>query len=506
MKSSPSANQLLEWHKKNKDKEACITTAEGIPVVGATSSITVGKHGPIVLYDWNLLEKLGHFARERIPERVAHAKGSAAFGYFEVTNDITKYTTSKVFEKIGKKTPVALRFSRVVGSLGAADTDLDPRGFAIKFYTDEGIWDIVGNNTPIFFIRDPALFPSFIRSQRPNPATNLRDWNQYWDFISLRHECAHQTLILFSDRGLPKSYRHMHGFGSHTFSFVDENKKLTYCKFHIKTNQGIKNLSPSKAKQIAGEDPNYYGRDLYDAIEKKDFPSWTFYVQLMKPEEAKFKNFDPFDITKVWPHKENPLIKVGKIVLNKNPSNYFAEVEQLAFSPSNITQGIWISPDRFLQGRLFAYPDAHRHRLGVNYTQLPVNSPFKASNYLRDGIATIENQGGAPNYYPNSFGGPVECPTNYPAPLQVSGEVGHYDTGKTEDNYTQARIFYNKVLDGPARSRLEDNLVSTIKYVTSEKVKMNLLQMFTLVDTDLGNNLKDKLRALNTTHEDGLRN
>ncbi|KAL3276556.1 hypothetical protein HHI36_011930 [Cryptolaemus montrouzieri] len=494
MNSLPSSNQLPEWMKKNKDKKTCITTAEGINVTGATSSITVGEHGPIVLYDWNLLERLAHFNRERIPERVVHAKGSAAFGYFECTNDITQYTTSKVFEKIGKKTPVALRFSRVAGSLGAADTDRDPRGFAIKFYTEEGIWDLVGNNTPIFFIRDPIFFPSFIHSQKPNPVTNLREWNQFWDFISLRHESVHQVMFLFSDRGIPKSYRNMHGYGSHTFSFVDKDRKLIYCKFHIKTDQGIENLSPSEATRIAGEDPNYYGRDLYDSIENKNFPSWTFYIQLMTAEEAEIKDFDPFDITKVWPHKDNPLMKVGKLVLNRNPSNYFAEVEQLAFSPSNITPGIWISPDRLLQGRLFSYADTHRHRLGINFAQIPVNSPFKANNYQRDGLATIDNQGGAPNYYPNSFKGPMECPANYPAPLQVTGEVGHYDTGNTEDNYKQANVFYNKVLDDAAKDRLENNLVSTIKNVTCEKVKANVLQLFTLVDPTLGNNIKEKLR------------
>ncbi|XP_044757581.1 catalase-like [Coccinella septempunctata] len=493
MKPLPSTTQLPRWKEKNKDQKKCITTAEGILVTHPTSSITVGQHGPIVLYDSNLNESLAQFNRERLPERVVHAKGSAAFGHFEVTNDITKYTTSKIFE-LGKKTPIAVRFSRVAGSLGSADTDMDPRGFAIKFYSEEGNWDLVGNNTPIFFIRDPILFPQLIHSQKPNPVTNLREWNQFWDFLSLRQESVHQLMFLFSDRGIPQSYRHMHGYGSHTFSFVDKDQKLTYCKFHYKTDQGIKNLSPAEAQRIAGEDPNYYGRDLYDAIENKNYPSWTLYVQLMTPEQAKTKSYDPFDITKVWPHSEQPLIKVGRLLLNKNPSNYFAEVEQLAFSPSNITPGIWISPDRLLQGRLISYPDAHRYRLGTNYAQLPINCPFKVSNYQRDGASNVINQGGAPNYYPNSFSGPIECPHNYPLPQQIEGKAGHYDTGTTEDDYKQANIFYNKILDAPARGRLEDNLVSTFKKVTNEKVKNNVLQMFSNVDQTFGNNLKEKLR------------
>lgn len=450
-----------------------------------------------MLEDWNLLEQLAHFNRERVPERVAHAKGSGAFGYFEVTDDITELTTSKVFERVGKKTPVAVRFSRVIGSLGGADTDLDPRGFAVKFYTEEGIWDIVGNNTPVFFIRDPALFPDLIHSQKPNPVVNARDWNMYWDFLSLRPESVHQVLILFGDRGLPKSYRHMHGYGSHTFSLVDKNKKLTYVKFHFRTDQGIQNLSPALAQQIAGQEPNYYGKDLYNAIAEGRNPSWTLYIQKMSEEETKQCKFDPFDVTKVWSTSAFPLIRVGKMVLNRNPSNYFAEVEQIAFSPSNITPGIWTSPDRLLQGRLFAYADSHRHRLGINFAQLPVNSPFKAQNYERDGTATIANQGGAPNYYPNSFCGPKESQRardQYPLPYSVNGTIDYFDN-QNEDNYSQPRDFYNRVLDQAGRDRIEDHLVSTIKLVTDEKVKANVVSMFEKVDAVFGRNIRDKLRA-----------
>nr|CAH7735340.1 unnamed protein product [Callosobruchus chinensis] len=347
------ATQIEDWAKSNKTKPDHLTTNAGIAPPYIDSSITVGKFGPIVLADHFLTETLQHFNRERAPERVVHAKGAGAFGYFQVTHDITKYSVAKIFESIGKKTPLVVRFSQVASNLGSADTVRDPRGFAIKFYTDDGNWDLVGNNTPIFFIRDPILFPMFIHSQKHNPQTGLRDWNMFWDFLSRRPETTHQVMFLFSDRGIPDGHRHMHGYSSHTYSLIGPNRKLTWVKFVWKTDGGIKNLDPEKATHIAGVEPDYAVRDLYDAIEdaKKDgsYPSWTFYIQTMTPEQAKEQNFNPFDITKVWPHSRFPLQPVGRLVLNRNPSNHFSDIEQLALNPSNMVPGVGYSPDRLLQ-------------------------------------------------------------------------------------------------------------------------------------------------------------
>lgn len=320
-----------------------------------TASLTVGERGPILLQDVNFLDEMGHFDRERIPERVEHAKGAGAFGYFEVTHDITKYTGAKLFDKVGKRTPIAMRFSQVAGEKGSADTVRDPRGFAMKFYTEEGIWDLVGNNTPIFFIRDPILFPSFIHTQKRNPQTNLKDANMYWDFLSLRPESTHQVMFLFSDRGIPDGYRFMHGYGNHTFKLVNDKGEAVYCKFHFRTSQGIKNLDVQRAQELTATDPDYSTRDLYDSIANNDFPSWDMYIQVMTFKQAEKFKFNPFDVTKVFSQKEFPLIPVGRITLNRNPSNYFAEVEQIAFAPSHLVPGILPSPDRMLIGRLFSY-------------------------------------------------------------------------------------------------------------------------------------------------------
>ncbi|XP_018575508.1 catalase-like [Anoplophora glabripennis] len=498
-KRDPASRQLEEWYEKNKSQIGYVTSEAGVAVPYADSSITVGKYGPIVLEDFNLFEQLAHFNRERIPERVVHAKGAGAFGYFEVTHDISKYTVSKVFEYVGKKTNIAVRFSQVAGNLGSADTVRDPRGFALKFYTEEGIWDLVGNNTPIFFMRDPILFPMFIKSQKRNPVTNLRDWDMFWDYLSLRPESTHQVMFLFSDRGIPDGHRHQHGFGSHTFSLIGKDRKLTWCKFIYKTNQGIKNLDPDKAQEIAGKDPDYALRDLYNAIENgkktKEFPSWTFYIQVMTPEEAKHQSFNPFDITKVWPHEDFPLIKVGKFVLNQNPGNYFADIEQIAFSPNNLTPGIGASPDRLLQGRLISYQDTHRYRLGANYEQLVVNTTLnKVSNFQRDGRDAVNNQGGAPNYHPNSFGGPDPDPNAMswiPPPAKVEGDVDYYDLGE-DDNYSQPRVFWNKVLDEGGKSRLVDNLANSLK-MTSERIRNRAVEVFSKVDPDMGDRLRNML-------------
>ncbi|CAH0552792.1 unnamed protein product [Brassicogethes aeneus] len=501
-KPTPAQQQLELWYSKNKkkhpDSDEHSTDASGVPLVYKDTSITVGKYGPIVLTDWNLIEQLASFNRERISERIVHAKGAGAFGYFEVTDDITDLTISKVFERVGKKTPIAVRFSQVAGNLGSADTVRDPRGFAIKFYTEEGIWDLVGNNTPIFFMRDPINFPMFIHSQKRNPVTNTRDWNMFWDYMSLSPESIHQFMILFSDRGIPDGHRHMNGYGSHTFSLIGPDRKLTWVKFIYRTDQGIKNLDPDKADKLAGTDPDYALEDLYNAISRGQFPSWTFYIQTMTPEQAKKLDFNPFDITKVWPQKQFPLKRVGKFVLNRNPTNYFAEVEQIAFQPSNLTPGIGASADRLLQGRLFSYPDAHRYRLGINYNEIPVNCPFRVRNFQRDGHMAINNQGGAPNYHPNSFGGPEvskNAEKGVSKPSTVSGEEYWFNLGK-EDNYTQPRCMYLNVLNAGAKDRLAKNIASALVKVTVEDIKNRVITEFGKVHTDLAQSIKSHLQNL----------
>ncbi|KAJ8919952.1 hypothetical protein NQ315_006481 [Exocentrus adspersus] len=473
-----------------------ITTSTGTRIPEKDAVLTVGLRGPMLLQDHHFLEELAHFDRERIPERVVHAKGAGAFGYFEVTADITKYTAAKVFSTIGKKTPIAVRCSTVGGESGSADTVRDPRGFAVKFYTEDGIWDLVGNNTPIFFIRDPIFFPSFIHTQKRNPQTHLKDPDMFWDFHSLRPETMHQFLFLFSDRGIPDGFRHMNGYGSHTFKLVNSDGKIHYCKFHYKTDQGIKNLDVKKAEELSATDPDYSIRDLYNAIANGDFPSWTYYLQIMTPEQAATSKFNPFDLTKIWPHSEYPLIKFGKMVLNRNPENYFAEVEQLAFSPAHMVPGIEPSPDKMLQGRLFSYGDTHRHRLGPNYLQIPVNCPFKVRNYQRDGFMAVNNQGNAPNYHPNSFGGPdVDTAVKdlFP-PFTVSGEAHRYDTGD-QDNYSQARDFYLRVLDKAAQDRLVSNIVGHLSGA-SDFIQERCVRNFNQVDKSFGDRIAEGLRLV----------
>uniref|UniRef100_T1HV37 Catalase domain-containing protein n=2 Tax=Rhodnius TaxID=13248 RepID=T1HV37_RHOPR len=348
MPRDPSAEQLTGYKTAQKSA-SLLTSGTGAPLETKTSTLTVGPKGPVLIQDFGFIDELAHFDRERIPERVVHAKGAGAFGYFEVTHDVTKYTKLSVFSKIGKRTPVAVRFSTVGGESGSADTARDPRGFAVKFYAEDGNWDVVGNNTPIFFIRDPILFPSFIHTQKRNPVTHLKDADMFWDFISLRPESTHQTMFLFSDRGTPDGYRHMNGYGSHTFKLVNDRGETCFCKFHYKTDQGIKNLSSEQAADLCGKDPDYSIRDLYNAIAKNKFPSWTWYLQIMTKEQAEKFRWNPFDLTKVWPHGEFPLIPVGKMVLDRNPKNYFAEVEQIAFSPAHMIPGVEPSPDKMLQ-------------------------------------------------------------------------------------------------------------------------------------------------------------
>ena len=402
-----------------------------------------------------------------------------------------------MFSSKGKRTPVSVRFSTVGGESGSADTARDPRGFAVKFYTSEGNWDCVGNNTPIFFLRDPILFPSFIHTQKRNPATHLADPDMFWDFISLRPETVHQVSFLFSDRGTPDGYRHMNGYGSHTFKNVNEKGEAVYVKYHFKTDQGIANLSPEEADAIASSDPDYAIRDLYNSIADGDFPSWTMYVQVMNYAQAKSSPFNPFDLTKVWPHSEYPLQEVGRFVLNRNPQNYFAEVEQLAFSPSHMIPGIEPSPDKMLQARLFSYPDTHRHRLGANYQQIPVNMPLKADNYQRDGPMTVTDNGaGRPNYFPNTFYGPRPDTSGRASAHSdsVTGDVERVETGD-EDNFTQCRHFFRNILGEGERDRLTSNIAGHM-VGASEAIRIKAISNFAAVDAEYGKMISTKIDNL----------
>jgi len=459
--------------------------------------MTAGRTGPIALQDFGLVDYLAHFDRERIPERVVHAKGAGAFGYFEVTTPAAaQYCRSKMFSRVGKRTPVGVRFSTVGGESGSADTARDPRGFAVKFYTEEGNWDLVGNNTPIFFIRDPILFPSFIHTQKRNPQTHLPDADMFWDFISLRPETTHQVSFLFSDRGTPDGYRHMNGYGSHTFKNVNGQGQAFYVKYHFKTDQGIQNLSANEAARLSGADPNYAIRDLFNAIANADFPSWTVYLQVMTYEDALKASFNPFDVTKVWPHADFPLIEIGRMVLNRNPENYFAEVEQVAFAPAHMIPGIEPSPDKMLQGRLFSYADTHRHRLGANYQQIPVNKPTAAvvSNYQRDGPMAVDyNGGGAPNYFPNSFQGPMVLKTAQWHKDQVSGDVARHDTGD-EDNFSQCGKFYSMLCEG-AKERLTDNIAGNLVNA-QDFIQKRAIANFAAAHADYGRKIATKISAL----------
>lgn len=427
-----------------------------------------------------------------------HAKGAGAFGYFEVTStEATKYCKASFLSEVGKRTPVAFRGSTVGGESGSADTARDPRGFAVKFYTEEGNWDMVGNNTPIFFIRDPVLFPSFIHTQKRNPSTHLGDADMFWDFISLRPETTHQVSFLFSDRGTPDGYRHLNGYGSHTFKNVNARGEAFYVKYHFKTDQGIRNLPADVAGRIAGEDADYAIRDLYNAIAEGDFPSWTMYIQVMSFEEAKSVPFNPFDLTKVWSHKDFPLIEVGRMVLDRNPQNYFAEVEQLAFAPSHMVPGIEPSPDKMLQARLFSYADTHRHRLGTNYQSIPVNRPFAArvANYHRDGPMNVdENGAGSPNYFPNSFSGPAGAPEEAWHADPLSGDVSRTETGD-EDNFTQCGEFYRNVLCDGAKDRLTSNIAGHLCNAQDFIIKRAVAN-FAAADESYGRAIADKIAAI----------
>ncbi|GAC1312413.1 MAG: catalase [Mucilaginibacter sp.] len=450
-----------------------LTTASGIPYAENENSMTVGPRGPILLQDFILHEKMAHFNRERIPERVVHAKGSGAYGTFTVTHDISKYTRAKLFNTIGKETKTFLRFSTVGGEKGSADTERDPRGFAIKFYTEEGNWDLVGNNTPVFFVKDPKKFGDFIHTQKRDPYTNCKSATMMWDFWSLNPESLHQVTILMSDRGTPYGYRHMHGFGSHTFSMINAHNERHWVKFHFLTKQGIKNFTDEEAGEMRGKAPDFAQHDLLTAIDTGNFPQWDLKIQVMTEEQAKTYKWNPFDLTKVWPHADFPLIDVGVLELNKNPDNYFAHVEQAAFAPAHVVDGIGYSPDKMLQGRLLSYPDAHRHRLGGNYEQIPVNRcPFAVNNYERDGQMRVDgNQGSAPNYFPNSFDDIVADPAyKEPSWDLGTGVADWYDRNAEgeNDHYTQPGNLY-RLMSDQAKHDLIKNITNSMSGIDGPK-------------------------------------
>ncbi|MDP4228845.1 MAG: catalase [Bacteroidota bacterium] len=457
-----------------QDKKLKLTTASGRPYVEHEDTMSVGPRGPLLLQDYILHEKMAHFNRERIPERVVHAKGTGAFGTFTVTHDITKYTKAKIFSKIGKETRMLIRFSTVGGEKGSADTERDPRGFAIKFYTEDGNWDLVGNNTPVFFIKDAKKFSDFIHTQKRDPETNLKSPTMIWDFWSLNPESLHQVLILMSDRGTPDGHRHMDGFGSHTFSLINSKNERVWVKFHFKTAQGIKNFTNESAAAMRGIDPDYSQRDLVEAIKKGDFPKWAMKIQVMTAEQAKNFRWNPFDLTKIWPHSEFPLIDVGVMELNEMPENYFAQVEQSAFAPAHVVDGIGYSPDKMLQGRLLSYPDAHRYRLGANYEQIPVNRcPFTVSNYERDGSMRIDGNGGnKPNYYPNSFDDIFIDQSYKEPPMQLDSLVADWfdRNGEGEnDHYTQPGNLFRNVMDDKQKKNTIHNIVAAMSGIEGPK-------------------------------------
>src|SRR6201981_554267 len=449
------------------DEKKIMTTDAGLPVGDNQNSLTVGPRGPVVFEDFLLFEKMAHFNRERIPERVVHAKGSGAYGHVVCTSaEITKYTTAKLFSAVGKKAPTFIRFSTVGGEKGSADTPRDPRGFALKFYTEEGNWDMVGNNTPIFFIRDPLKFGDFIHTQKRDPETNLKSPTMMWDFWSLSPESLHQVTILFSDRGTPDGCRHMNGYSSHTFSLINDKNELFYVKWHFKTKQEIKNFTGEKANEMRGIDPAYAHRDLHEAIAKGDDPKWRVCVQIMPEKDAEIYHINPFDLTKVWPHGDYPLHEVGELVLNRNPENSFAEVEQAAFEPRNVVPGLGFSPDKMLQARLISYPDAHRYRLGVNYDSLPVKKPpCPVHNDKKDGVMRFDGNGGsAVNYEPNSFGGPTQDKRYVERPKPVRGTVARPDHRSDSDHYTQPGNLF-RLMPADAKQRLISNIVGSMKSV-----------------------------------------
>jgi catalase len=474
---------------------AGLTTASGILVPDDQNSISAGPRGPLLLQDFHLIEKLQHFNRERIPERVVHAKGSGAYGTFTVTHDIARFTKARLFSQVGNATETFVRFSTVGGERGSADTERDPRGFAVRFYTEDGNWDLVGNNTPMFFIKDPIKFPDFVHTQKRDPQTNLKSPTMMWDFWSKAPESLHQVTMLFSDRGTPDGYRHMDGFGSHTFSLIDERGERVWVKWHLKTRQGIKSLSAADAQRLAGSDPDHAQRDLFDAIERGDFPRWDVFIQVMNDDERiaweQRTGWDAFDLTKVWPHADFPRVPVGVLELNRNPRNYHAEVEQVAFSPANVVPGLGYSPDKMLQGRLFAYHDAQLYRVGTNHQQLPVNRPrCPVMHNQRDGSMALENFGPHPNY------GTVQAQGLPAAPEAVSdgplsGIAGRHDPRPQDDPYTQAGNLF-RLLTQQDKGNLCRNIASVLIKVPRE-IQQRQLVHFDRADQAYGDGVRAAL-------------
>nr|WP_314606002.1 catalase [uncultured Janthinobacterium sp.] len=473
-----------------------LTTAFGAPVPDNQNIQTAGPRGPVLLQDVWFLEKLAHFDREVIPERRMHAKGSGAHGTFTVTHDITRYTRAKIFGEVGKKTPMFARFSTVAGERGAADAERDIRGFALKFYTEEGNWDLVGNNTPVFFMRDPLKFPDLNHAIKRDPRTGLRSANSNWDFWTSLPEALHQVTVVMSDRGLPRSFRHMHGFGSHTFSFLNAQNERFWVKFTFKTQQGIQNLTDAEAEELVGKDRESSHRDLYESIENKDFPRWTLYVQIMPEKEAGTYHLNPFDLSKVWPHGDYPLIEVGVLELNRNADNHFAEVEQAAFNPANVVPGISFSPDKMLQGRLFSYGDAQRYRLGVNHSHIPVNAPkCPFHSYHRDGQMRVDgNMGGTLGYEPNSEQEWAEQPDFREPPLSIEGAADHWNHRVDEDYYSQPRALF-RLMTAAQQQALFDNTARAISGA-SEQVKQRHIGNCTLCDPAYGAGVAEAIGRL----------
>jgi len=472
------------------EKAPVTTTDAGIPVPSDEHSLTVGDSGPILLQDHFLIEKMAQFNRERVPERVVHAKGGGAHGYFEVTEDVSRWTRANFLQRKGTRTPVFVRFSRVAGELGSADTARDPRGFAVKFYTDEGNYDLVGNNTPVFFIRDPSKFSDFIHSQKRLPDSHLRSATMQWDFWSLSPESMHQVMILMSDRGTPYSWRHMNGYGSHTFKWVNAAGEAVWVKYHFKSESGIRNFTDAEAKAMSAEDPDFHIRDLFQHLAGGGEAAWRLEVQIMPMADADGYRFNPFDLTKVWPHKDYPAITIGRMVLNRNPGNYFAEVEQAAFEPSNMVPGVETSPDKMLLGRLFSYPDAHRYRIGANYQQLPINQPRSPiHSYNVDGPMRYRHAGDQPAYAPNSLGGPAADPSRYgESSSHVEGNLvrSPYRLHAEDDDHTQAGMLYRDVMGDVERERLVANLTGHLSEVDVEAVLERSLAYLRQIDGGLG--------------------
>lgn len=476
------------------DKTKNVTTNDaGIPVASDEHSLSVGPNGPLLLHDHYLIEQIANFNRERIPERQPHAKGGGAFGHFEVTADISQYTKAAVFQP-NTKTDVLMRFSTVAGERGSPDTWRDPRGFSIKFYTSEGNYDMVGNNTPVFFIRDPLKFQHFIRSQKRRADNNLRDHDMQWDFWTLSPESAHQVTWLMGDRGIPKSWRQMNGYSSHTYMWVNAEGEKFWVKYHFKTNQGIDYLTQEEADKIAGMESDYHVKDLYLAIKNQQFPSWTLNVQVMPFEDAEAYRFNPFDLTKVWPHEDYPLIEVGRLELNENPSDFHSQIEQAAFEPNNMVPGIGASPDKMLLGRMFAYADAHRARLGVNYKQIPVNKPqCSVHSYSKDGAMRIDPVSD-PVYAPNSKGGPSAggCQMGEDTSWNAAGEMVReaYTLHKDDDDFGQANTLVNKVMDDAARERLVNNVAGHLSNGVSDEVLKRAFEYWKNIDRTIGERIE----------------